>query len=332
MEGKDLVIGGFGFIGTNLVKELIKNNRTVIAMDNEFLGKEDNLKGVDCEKIKGDVYDFDFLYSLVKNNNIKRIYYLAGYSSGPMFENEPMRVLDCIKGFMNVLEMGRLFNCKIVYASTSSFYARCKMPFKEDMRILPGTPYELSKYAMEQCANMYSLYHNVSANGLRFFSVYGPHEKYKRRFANNLSQFYWSIKHDVSPIVFGDGSQTRDFTYVGDLVKAIVMIMDKAKGSEVYNIGTGKEYSFNEMIEIINTLLKKDIKPTYIKNPLNNYVSRTRASIKKIKTEIGWKPKTSLKQGIKKIIKFNEDVSFLDVLKLYEKIPLKWSIENKKWG
>ena len=109
------------------------------------------------------------------------------------------------------------------------------------------------------------------------------------------------------------------------------MIMEKAKGSEVYNIGTGKEYSFNEMIQIINILLKKDIKPTYIKNPLNNYVFNTRASIKKIKTEIGWEPKTSLKQGIKKIIDFNENVSFEDVLKLYEKIPMKWNIEKKKW-
>jgi len=331
MEGKDLVVGGFGFIGSNIVEALVKKGRQVIALDNEFLGKEANLAGIKCEKIKGDVYDFDMLNKIVKENDVKRIFYLAGYSSSPMFDKEPMRVLDCIQGFMHVLEMGRLYGIKIVYASTSSFYARCQRPFKENMNIIPGTPYELSKYCMEQCAHTYNLSFDVVANGLRFFSVYGPHEKYKGRFANNLSQFYWSIKHDVPPIIFGDGEQTRDFTYVGDLVDAILMIMEAGKGSEVYNIGTGMEYSFNQMVSIINKLLGKDIRPKYVENPLKNYVLHTQADISKIKQEIGWEPATTLEQGIKKIIDYNEDVSFEDVMNLYKNLKVQWDPASKNW-
>ena len=327
----ELVIGGFGFIGSNLVRELVKNGKQVAVLDNEFLGKKENLDGVECAKIKGDVLDLKLLEKIISEHGIKHIYYFGGYSSAPMFEKTPLRVADCFQMFINVLECARKNRIKVIYASTSSLYSRCKKPFREDMTIVPGTPYELSKYAMEQAAHMYSLYYNVTANGARFFSVYGPHEKYKGRFANNLTQFFWSIKNNVSPIVYGDGTQSRDFTFVKDLVKAVIMIMEKGKGSEVYNIGTGKEVNFNKMVEIINKTLKKNVKPFYMENPLKNYVMETQADISKIKKEIGWAPETSLEEGIKYLSESDDSISFEEVMKLYEHLGLKWDSKKNIW-
>lgn len=313
----ELVTGGFGFIGTNLVRRLAAEGKEVIALDNSFLGKISNLDGVECKKEKLDVLNFDAMDRLIKENNINKIYHLSGYSSATMFDKNPAeRVQNNLKGFMNILELSRKHGIKIAYASTSSFYARCEKPYKEDMKIVPGTPYKLSKYLMEQAAHMYSAYYGIDVNGMRFFSVYGPYERHKGKYANNISQFLWSIKHDILPVVYGDGSQTRDFTYVDDLVDAILMIMEKAKRSELYNIGTEKEYSFNEVISIINGLFGKSVKTKYISNPLKNYVQSTLADTKKIRS-IGWKTKTPVEEGIKRIIEFNEPVTREEVLALY---------------
>jgi len=263
--------------------------------------------------------DTDLLKNLVEENKITGIFHLSGYSSAPMFDEggESKNASD-LRGFFNTLRLAADKNIKVVFASTSSFYARCEKPFLESMRVTAGTHYELSKLLMEQAATMFSLRYGIDVNGLRFFSVYGPHEKHKGRFANNISQFYWSIKNDVRPVIFGDGEQTRDFTYVGDLVEALLMVMEKGRGSEVYNVGTGEEHSFNEMIKMLNDGLGKKIEPIYAKNPLKNYVANTLADISKIKKDIGWQPSTSLAEGIKKVIDFDEKVTRDEALALYD--------------
>lgn len=313
----ELVTGGFGFIGTNLVRRLAAEGKEVVALDNSFLGKISNLYGVECKKENADVLDANNLERIVKENHIDKIYHLSGYSSATMFDTNPAEKVQAnLRAFMNILELSRKYEINAVYASTSSFYARCEKPYKEDMKIIPGTPYELSKYLMEQAAHMYASYYGINANGMRFFSVYGPHERHKGKYANNISQFLWSIKCDISPVVFGDGSQTRDFTYIDDLVDAIIIIMEKAKRSEVYNIGTEKEYSFNEVISIINRLFEKNVKTKYISNPLKNYVQSTLADTAKIK-RLGWKDETTQEDGIKRIVALNEYVAKEDVHALY---------------
>lgn len=314
-----LITGGAGFIGSNLARYLVRNGHRVVVLDNCLLGRMENLDGVDCVKVEGDVLDADLLKNLVEENKITGIFHLSGYSSAPMFDEggESKNASD-LRGFFNTLRLSADKNIKVVFASTSSFYARCEKPFLESMRVTAGTHYELSKLLMEQAATMFSLRYGIDVNGLRFFSVYGPHEKHKGRFANNISQFYWSIKNDVRPVIFGDGEQTRDFTYVGDLVEALLMVMEKGRGSEVYNVGTGEEHSFNEMIKMLNDGLGKKIEPIYAKNPLKNYVANTLADISKIKKDIGWQPSTSLAEGIKKVIDFDEKVTRDEALALYD--------------
>ncbi len=303
----ELVTGGFGFIGTNLVRRLSAGKKKVIALDNGFLGNIKNLDGVNCEKIVGDAADFERLKNVAETCDVKKIYHLAGFSSAPMFKNHSERVLSNLQGFMNVLELAALHKINVVYASTSSLYARCPKPYKEDMKILPGTPYELSKYLMEITAQMYFQYFGVSAKGLRFFSVYGPYESHKKEYANIVTQFLWDIRAGRQPVIYGNGTQTRDFTYVEDIVEAIISVMGNGKGAEVYNVGTETEYSFNQVVGLLNKKLGTSVKPKYIENPLKNYVQSTLSDISKIKKETGWRPKVSFEEGIGRIIKFYSD-------------------------
>lgn len=300
----ELVTGGFGFIGSNLVRRLANEGKTVVAIDNGFLGNIKNLDNVNCIKITGDITDFKLLKEAVEKHNVKKIYHLAGFSSAPMFKDHPERVIDNLRGFTNVLELAVSHKISVVYASTSSLYARCPRPYKEDMKIIPGTPYELSKYLMELTAQMYNQYYGISVCGARFFSVYGPYESHKGEFANNVTQFLWDIQADRPPIIYGDGTQTRDFTFVEDIIEALTRIIDKGRGAEVYNIGTGKEYSFNQIVEMLNKKLGKNIEPKHVKNPLSNYVQNTLSDISKIKKDFGWQPKVSFDDGLDKIVAF----------------------------
>lgn len=297
-----LVVGGAGFIGTNVVRTLLGRGAKVVAIDNEFLGRWSNLEGVPCANVKGDVLDAALLERTLTENKVTHIVHLAGFTSAPMYDEDPRgRIGANFEQFLNVLEAARRHVLPVAYASTSSFYARSPKPFREDAPIVPATPYELGKYIMEQAAHTYHLQYGVRANGLRFFSVYGPYEEHKTRYANNITQFYWSVKNGVAPVVFGDGSQTRDFTYVGDLVDALLLVLEKGRGSEVYNIGTGREHTFNEMIRIINEELGTDVQPRYVANPLKNYVQETLADTSKIARELGWKATTDLRAGIRKL-------------------------------
>ncbi len=318
MKRSVLVTGGAGFIGSNMVRALVAGGDQVVALDNEYLGRWSNLDGTKCTRVTGDVLDERLVEKLVKKHKVKQVSHFSGYTSAPMYADEPAKKMaENLQGFLNVLEAARKHDLRVAYASTSSFYARCPKPFREDMTIIPGTPYEFSKLTMENAAHTYFLEYGVRSNGLRFFSVYGPRERHKTRYANNISQFYWSIKNGIRPVVFGDGSQSRDFTYVEDLVGAILLILEKGRGSDVYNIGTGREHSFNDMIQIINEELGTNVEPQYVSNPLKNYVAQTLADTGKIERDIGWKAKTSLREGIRKITAAKEPFSKREAEALY---------------
>ncbi|HEX9817134.1 MAG TPA: NAD-dependent epimerase/dehydratase family protein, partial [Candidatus Thermoplasmatota archaeon] len=310
--------GGAGFIGSNTVRTLVARGERVIVLDNLFLGRWSNLDGVDCIRVDGDALDGKLLQRIAKKHAIKQVYHFSGYTSAPMYNDGPAtKMVKNLQGFLNILELSREHALRVAYASTSSFYARSPKPFREDMSITPGTPYEFSKLTMENAAHTYFLENGVRSNGLRFFSVYGPREAHKTRYANNISQFFWSIRNQISPVVFGDGSQTRDFTFVDDLVDGILGVMEKGRESDVYNIGTGTEHSFNDMIQIINEELGTDVEPRYIKNPLRNYVQETLADTSKIQNEVGWRPKTSLREGIRKLKEADEPYSKAQARALY---------------
>ena len=301
---KILVTGGAGFIGSNLVEELVKSGEDVIVIDDFSTGSIENLKSV-RDKIKIIRASCQNILRL-KIPKLKTIFHLGIPSSSPMYRENPMLVGEAISGFINVFELAKRDQSKVIYASTSSIYRGCPTPHREDMISEPFDYYTEARLAMERLARVYYNLHGVSSVGMRFFSVYGPHEHAKGEYANNVSQFLWAMLKDNPPMVYGDGTQTRDFVHVKDVIKACLKASRSKLECEIVNVGTGKETSFNQMIDIINRLLKKSIKPIYLPNPIKNYVEHTLADLTKIKKLLGYKPSISLEEGIKQLVKGNE--------------------------
>ena len=149
----------------------------------------------------------------------------------------------------------------------------------------------------ERISELYNILYGVNVAAMRFFSVYGQHEEAKKEYANLVSQFMWDIRKGRRPIIYGDGSQRRDFVFVSDVVDALIKA-SKIKGFEVFNIGTGKSYTFNAMVSMLNSKMKKNIKPKYIKMPVKNYVNETLADTRKSQNILDFRARISLNKGI----------------------------------
>jgi UDP-glucose 4-epimerase len=156
---------------------------------------------------------------------------------------------------------------------------------------------------MERMAELYKRLFDVSSSGMRFFSVYGPKETAKKQYANMVTQFLWEMREGKTPLIYGDGSQTRDFTYVKDVTRALQRAM-KSDYHGILNVGTGKAYSFNDVIAILNKKLGLSVKPQYKENPIKNYVMYTLADTSKAEKEIGFEAKYNLEEGLCNIINF----------------------------
>jgi len=299
-----LVTGGAGFIGSNVANRLAVDN-DVIAVDNTYLGTPENLND-----------DVDFIESSVLDNDypadIDVLFHFAALSSRNMHEENPQRGCRVnVEGFVNTVEHVREHGCDtVVYASTSSIYGSRTEPSPESIDVESQTAYEASKLARERYAEYYINHHDMNMAGLRFFSVYqgfGGNEEHKGKYANTVAQFADAIARGESPELFGDGTQTRDFTHVHDVTVACELAADH-KLTGIYNIGTGEPYSFNKMIDIINEKLGTEIDPVYIECPFDDYVHDTLADVSKFRKSTGWEPEIDFSQGVELVCKpYNEE-------------------------
>jgi UDP-glucose 4-epimerase len=302
---KLLVTGGAGFIGSNIANTLSREKNTaVVAFDDLSLGRPINLFQ-SVKFVKGSVMNFELTLELSKGCDY--IFHSAAKSSSPMFKKDPREGVDInVLGFMNVMESAKRNQVKkVIFASSSSMYNGLPIPFKESQTITPKTFYEASFYCREILARSYYLENGLNSIGFRYFSVYGPNEKHKGNFANNISQFLWNMTNGDSPIIYGDGTQTRDFTFVDDVVQAnILALQSEEREFGIYNIGTGTETSFSRIVEIINQHLGTDIRATYVDNPIKNYVQKTKADISLARSELGYEAKWgSIEDGIAALIR-----------------------------
>jgi len=296
-----LVTGGAGFIGSNIVRRLLADGDEAVVIDDLTLGNVNNVPGV--KVLRGDVRDARLVDEACEG--VDGIFHDAARSSAPMFSPDPREGVDVnLKGFMNVAEAARRLSIPVVYASTSSLYSRCKPPHREDMEVAPGSFYEYSFFARERYASLLSELYGVRLIGLRYFSVYGPHEEYKTRFANNVSQFAWDMMSGRAPVIYGDGSQTRDLTYVDDVVEANILAFKSKVRCDVFNVGTGKTTSFNRIIELLNSALGSSIAPEYVPNPIKNYVKETQADVSKAERLLGFRAKVGLEEGIRRTVEY----------------------------
>ncbi|MBK7385754.1 MAG: NAD-dependent epimerase/dehydratase family protein [Methanothrix sp.] len=292
---KALVTGGAGFIGSNLVEELV-DDYEVTVLDNLHTGSIDNLQSVkkDVNFIKGSCNN-----CLDLGLQPEVIFHLGIPSSSPMYKKDPFLVGEAINGMVAIMELARRSEAKkVVFASSSSVYNGVPTPHREDATIQVKDYYTEARLAIERVAELYYQLYGIDYVGLRFFSVYGPHEEAKGTYANMVSQFLWGMKAGERPVIFGDGSQTRDFTYVKDIVDAL--LLTSKKGTGIFNAGTGKAFSFNYVVDLINSCLGSDLKPIYRENPIKNYVMHTLADTTRMNS-LGFASRYTLKEGLKEI-------------------------------
>lgn len=295
---KILVTGALGFIGSNLTERLIAEGHEVTALDNMHTGSESNLESVKdkvrvVKKDSGEVASLGEKFDAILHQGI--------YSSSPMYKENPHLTAKVMDEWLSMLEYARKNDCAIVYASSSSLYNRNKPPHREDMEIFATDFYTEGRYSMERLARIYSDFYGIKSVGLRYFSVYGPHERSKGRYANLVTQFLWDMKEGKRPLIFGDGTQTRDFISVDDVVEANLLAMEH-KDTDVFNVGTGKSTSLKEVVELLNRQLGTSIDADHKENPIKNYVQHTRADTSKAEDLLGFTAKTALEDGVKRLI------------------------------
>ena len=294
-----LVTGGAGFIGSNLVEELLAAGEDVVVRDNMHTGSPSNLEGLKgrLKVIKASCNELPGM-----DLHPEKIYHLGIPSSSPMYKKNPYIVGEALNGFTAVFELAKKSGARVVYASSSSLYNGLLPPHREEMTIQVADYYTEARLAMERMAELYKRLFDVNSVGMRFFSVYGPKETAKKQYANMVTQFLWEMQDRKIPRIFGDGSQTRDFTYVKDIVRALQLAMESDYHG-ILNVGTGKAYNFNDVIEILNKNLGLEIKPQHVENPIKNYVQHTLSDTAKTEKVLGFKAIYSLENGVKEIIK-----------------------------
>ncbi|MCL6090945.1 MAG: NAD-dependent epimerase/dehydratase family protein [Candidatus Thermoplasmatota archaeon] len=295
-----IVTGGAGFIGTNLVERLVTDNE-VLVIDNLHTGTNENLKEFESENLRVLNEDVKNLHNIDFDADV--VFHLGFYSASPMYRNNPQLVAEVVSGMISVLEYAKERGTPVVFSSTSSIYNGVTPPHRED--IIPAVTdlYTEGRIASERLGELYNKLHGVNVAAMRFFSVYGHHEKAKAEYANLATQFLWAMKNNESPVIYGDGEQRRDFVYATDVTEALIKASE-FKGFGIFNVGSGKNYSLNELVDKLNKLLGKNIKPQYIEMPVKNYVRETLADTSRAKKLIGFEAKIGLDRGLELINKY----------------------------
>ena len=295
-----IVTGGAGFIGSNLVEALSKDN-SVIVVDNLHTGSRDNISAPvksGVKFLKKDAKDIGEI-----KEKVSCIYHLGFYSASPMYRENPHLVAEVIDGMISVLELARKNDCPVVFSSTSSIYNGIKPPHRED--VIPGVTdyYTEGRIEAERLSELYYRLYDLNVSAMRFFSVYGFHEDAKHDYANLATQFIKAMIKKEQPVIYGDGTQRRDFVFVTDVVDALLKA-SKSKGFEVYNVGSGVNYSLNDLVDKINNLLGSSISAKYIEMPVKNYVMETLADTTKASRKLGFKAKIDLDSGLRTLAKY----------------------------
>jgi UDP-glucose 4-epimerase len=298
---KVLVTGAAGFIGSHLVNRLLREGAYIVAFDNLSYGKKENISKLVNEMIIGDVANIE---DLDKVKDVDYVFHFGSPSSVILFNRDPTGCFhSTVCGFLNVLEWAKKKNIeKLIYASSASVYGNTPLPQSEDMRPKPVNLYGVAKLACETLARNY--FNEVPSVGLRIFAGYGPGEEHKGDFASVITLFLRSILSNQPPIVYGDGMQKRDFVYIDDIVDSIIASAKQKVKNTIINVGSGKSYSFNEVLGILSKLLNRNVKPIYINKP-TNYLNNTLADITKLRKLLKVNP-ISLEEGIKKYLSQQE--------------------------
>jgi UDP-glucose 4-epimerase len=301
-----LVTGGAGFIGSHIVEELLKRGEKVRIIDNLSTGKIDNIKDFlsEVEFLEGDLKDINKVREAVEG--VDYVLHQAAIPSVPRSIIDPISSNSAnVDGTLNLLFAAKEAGVKrVVIASSSSVYGDSQiLPKSEEFTPNPISPYAVTKLVKELYARVFYQIYGLETVSLRYFNVFGPRQDPTSQYAAVIPRFITKMLKGESPVIFGDGEQSRDFTYVKNVVEANILasISDKVGHGEVINIACGESITLNQLVNRINEILGTNIRPIYTE-PRPGDVRRSLASINRAKELLGYTVKVSFLDGLKETI------------------------------
>ena len=303
---KYLVTGGAGFIASHIVEEVLRRGETVRVLDNFSTGNRENLKPFlsDIELIEGDIRNLAVVEKAAEGMDY--IFHQAALPSVPRSINDPKTTNDVnISGTLNILIAAKNQGIKkVVYASSSSIYGNSQiLPKKEDMPPNPLSPYAVSKLAGENYCRVFSNIYGLNVIVLRYFNVFGPKQDPTSQYSAVIPKFITMIFKGEQPTIYGDGTQSRDFTYVANVVHANLLCCNVDIPSGIFNVACGKRITVIDLVTEINRILGTNIKPTFAE-PRRGEVKHSQADITKARELLCYEPVVSFQEGLRRTVEY----------------------------
>jgi len=316
-----LITGGAGFIGSYLCEKYTKEEHTVLCLDNFLSGNLLNVRHLldyrNFKLIKGDVKDFDLLERIIRDVDV--VFHLAAQIHVDRSYVEPRLTYEInVMGTQNVLEVARIYDVKkVIHTSSSEVYGSAQyVPIDEKHPLDAPHPYGASKIAADRMCNAYIQTYGMDISIPRFFNIFGPRQR-DIGYGGVISIFTRRVLNNIPPVIYGDGLQTRDYTYIEDAVRAFDLVLNHKSRLDPVNIGSGKEVSILNLANLIIDLCgkKRKIHPVHVE-PRIGEVKKLIADATKAKEILGWEPEYDLKEGLKAFIQWYRNYGQEERIKL----------------
>jgi nucleoside-diphosphate-sugar epimerase len=300
-----LVTGGAGFIGSNLVDELLRRGHVVRVLDNVFTGRLENLEAARnrIEFFEADICHLEAIRPYFAG--VDYVLHLAALPSVPRSVADPLSANKVnVEGTLNVLLAARDGGVKrVVFAASSAAYGdNPKLPRVESHEPRPLSPYALTKVAGEYYCQIFTRLYGLEAVALRYFNIFGPRQNPHSQYTGVLSKFITAYIKGTTPVIFGDGEQSRDFTYIDNVVDATLRACTAPDApGRVINVGVGGRFTLNQTITLLNQIFSKQVTPRY-DPPRNGDVLHSQADISLARQVLGYEPKVPYEQGLTKTV------------------------------
>jgi nucleoside-diphosphate-sugar epimerase len=296
-----VVTGGAGFIGSNTVDELVRRGHSVVVLDDFSSGKEENLAEIrnKITVIKGSITDIEVVRKAM--HDAEYVLHLAARTSVPKSVKDPIETNRInIDGTLNVLVAARDAKVKrIVFAASSSAYGETPtLPKVETMEPQPISPYGVTKYVGELYGQTFGRCYGLENVSLRYFNIFGPRQDPSSPYSGVLAKFCSAFLEDASPVIFGDGEQTRDFTYVDNAVQANLLACEAPSASgKVFNVGVGGRFSLNQTVALLNKIAGKSLEVKY-EAGRDGDIRDSQADISQAREFLGYDPQVAFEEGL----------------------------------
>ena len=298
---KCLVTGGAGFIGSNLVKALLARGDRVRVLDNFSTGKRENVEPLSekIELLEGDLRSYHIVHQAVRD--VEVIFHQGALPSVPRSVNDPITTNQVnVEGTLNLLDAARDVGVRrVIYASSSSVYGENpEMPKREDLDPRPISPYAVAKLAGEKYCQVFTRTYGLETVALRYFNVFGPGQDPKSQYSAVIPLFITAFLDGSRVTIYGDGEQSRDFTYVDNVVQANLLATEaKDAAGQVFNVACGTQTSLNQILDHLRKIAQVDVEVVY-ERPRQVDVRHSLADIRKGREILGYRPEISVLQGL----------------------------------